>query len=128
MKIQQAIFTSSDRGQIKGYQLVAISDDIDRSILRELQRWSPSHMGDDDPAKWTINYFPVSEDHVAVTRTVLGGPEYSSRGGSQVVTLIAVLDNEQFAAYENNAMLVARSIGSRLAAGSESHANSPRSL
>ncbi len=109
MKIQQAIFSSSDRGQIKGYQLVAMSEDIDRSILRELQRWSPSHMADDDPSKWTINYFPVSQDRVAVTRTVLGGPEYSSRGGSQVVTLIAVLDNQQFAAYENNAMLVARS-------------------
>ncbi len=108
MKIQQAIFTSSDRGQIKGYQLVAISEDIDRNLSRELQLWSPSHLGDDDPAKWTINYFPVSQDHVAVTRTVLGGPEYSSRGGSQVVTLIAVLHNRQFSAYHNNAMLVAR--------------------
>lgn len=108
MKIQQAVFSSSDRGQIKGYQIVAMSEGIDRSILKELQRWSPSHMTDDDPSKWTINYFPVSEDRVAVTRTVLGGPEYSSRGGSQVVTLIAVLDNQQFAAYENNALLVVR--------------------
>lgn len=108
MKIQQAIFTSSDRGQIKGYQLVAMSEDIDRNIVRELQRWSPSHMDEDAPAKWTINYFPVSKDRVAVTRTILGGPEYSSRGGLQVVTTIAVLENEQFAAYDNNAMLVAR--------------------
>lgn len=108
MKIQQAIFTSSDRGQIKGYQLVAVSEDIDRSLSRELQLWSPSHLGEDDPAKWTINYFPISPDHVAVTRTVLGGPEYSSRGGAQVVTLIMVLHNQQFSAYYNNAMLVAR--------------------
>ncbi|MCA9160399.1 MAG: hypothetical protein KDA72_18840, partial [Planctomycetales bacterium] len=108
MKIQQAIFTSSDRGQIRGYQLVAVSEGIDRSLSRELHVWSPSHLGEDDPAKWTINYFPVSLDHVAVTRTVLGGPEYSSRGGAQVVTLIAVLHNQQFSAYDNNAMLVAR--------------------
>lgn len=108
MKIQQAIFTSSDRGQIRGYQLVAVSEDIDRSLSRELQLWSPSHLGEDGSAKWTINYFPISLEHVAVTRTVLGGPEYSSRGGSQVVTLIVVLHNQQFSAYNNNAMLVAR--------------------
>lgn len=108
MKIRQAIFTSSDRGPIKGYQLAAISDDMDRTILRELQRWSPSHMDEGAPTKWTINYFPVSDDYVAVTRTILGGPEYSSRGGFQVVTMIAVLENQQFAGYDNNAMLVAR--------------------
>jgi len=108
MKIQQAIFTSSDRGQIKGYQLVAMSDGIDRGISKELYRWSPSHMGNDDPTHWTINYFPVSKDCVAVARTVLGGPEYSGRGGLQVVTLIAVLHNEQFATYGNNAILVAQ--------------------
>ena len=108
MRIQQAIFTSSDRGQIKGYQLVAMSEGIDRSVAKELYRWSPSHMGDDDPANWTINYFPISEDLVAIARSVLGGPEYSSRGGLQVVTLIAVLHNKQFAAYDNNAMQVAK--------------------
>lgn len=108
MKIQQAIFTSSDRSQMKGYQLVAKSADIDRHTAQELHRWSPSQMGSDDPSMWTINYFPVSDDCVAVARTVLGGWEYSSRGGSQVVTLIAVLQNEQFAAYQNDAVLVAQ--------------------
>lgn len=108
MQVQQAIFTSSDRSQIKGYQLVAKSANIDRHIAQELHRWSPSQLGSDDPAAWTLNYFPVSEDEVAVSRTVRGGPEYSSRGGSQVVTLIAVLGNEEFAAYHNNAVLVAQ--------------------
>lgn len=107
MDIQQAIFTSADRGQIKGYQLVAKSDNIDRNIARELCRWSPSHIGNDDPGNWTINYYPISDEFVAVARTVLGGPEYSGRGGSQLVTMTAVLSNEQFAAYGNNAMLVA---------------------
>lgn len=107
MKIQQAIFTSLDRGQVKGYQLVAKSDDIDRSISRELHRWSPSHLGHADPSNWTINYFPICDESVAVARTVVGGPEYSSRGGSQVVTIIAVLSNQQFAAYDNNAIYFA---------------------
>ncbi len=107
MKIQQAIFTSSDRGQIKGYQLVAVSDDMDRDLSRKIQLWSPSHLGE-TPAKWTVNYYPISQDQVAVTRTALGGPEYSGRGGAQVVTLIAVLNNHQFSAYDNNAILVAR--------------------
>lgn len=108
MKIQQAIFTSSDRGQIKGYQLVAKSADIDRNLAQELCRWSPSQMASDDPERWTLNYFPVSEEFVAVSRTVLGGREYSGRGGSQVVTLIAVLHNDQFAAYQNSAVSVAQ--------------------
>ncbi len=122
MKIQQAIFTSSDRGQIKGYQLVATSPAIDRHVSKELHRWSPSHMADDDPANWTINYFPISDEFVAVARTVLGGPEYSSRGGLQVVTLIAVLDNRQFSAYDHNALLVAQTA---LALG---HLRLPRDL
>lgn len=108
MKIQQAIFTSSARGQIKGYQLVAASDGIERSLARELQLWSPSQVADDDPSQWTLNYYPVDADHIAVTRTVLGGPEYSGRGGTQVVTLILILNNQQFAAYDNHAVRVAQ--------------------
>ena len=45
---------------------------------------------------------------MAVTRTVLGGPEYSGRGGHQVVTLILVLREEQFQAYSCNPILVAK--------------------
>jgi hypothetical protein len=108
VKIQQAIFTSSARGQIKGYQLVATSDGIDRSLARELQLWSPSQVTEDDPAQWTINYYPVDAERIAVTRTVLGGPEYSGRGGTQVVTLILILNNQQFAAYNNHAVRVAQ--------------------
>lgn len=108
MQIQQAIFTSSDRGTMKGYQLVAKSAGVDRACAQELCRWSPSQMTSDDPSRWTINYFPVLDDHVAVTRTVLGGPEYSARGGIQVVTLILVLTNDQFANYGCNAVSVAR--------------------
>jgi len=108
VEIQQAIFTSSARGQIKGYQLVATSDGIERSLARELQLWSPSQVADDEPSQWTLNYYPVDAEHIAVTRTVLGGPEYSGRGGTQVVTLILILTNQQFVAYDNHAVRVAQ--------------------
>jgi hypothetical protein len=45
---------------------------------------------------------------VAVTRTVLGGPEYSGRGGTQVVTLILLLGRAQFESYCFDPIIVAR--------------------
>lgn len=106
--LEQAIFASSDRGSVKGYQLVCRSAGVDKALAQELCRWSPTQLPTDDPEDWTINYFPVTDDAVAVTRTVLGGPEYSGRGGTQVVTLILLLRDEQFASYAHNAMAVAR--------------------
>lgn len=107
MNVEQAVFASSDRGRIKGYQVVASSAGIDRSMIQELCRWAPTQIPSDDPKDWTINYFPISSDAMAVTRTVLGGPEYSGRGGTQVVTLILVLSDEQFMAYGCNPITVA---------------------
>ena len=108
MNLEQAVFASSDRGSVKGYQLVAKSQGIDRACSQELCRWAPTQMLSEDTSKWTINYFPVSDDSVAITRTVLGGPEYSSRGGTQVVTLILVLRDDQFHCYSCNPIAVAR--------------------
>lgn len=108
MKVEQAVFASSDRGSVKGYQLVAKSGGVDRACSQALCRWAPTQFPSDDPDHWTINYFPLSDDLVAVTRTVLGGPEYSGRGGTQVVTLILVLANEQFLSYGCNPIAVAR--------------------
>lgn len=109
MHVQQAIFTSTDRGQIKGYQLVAMSEGIDRHTAHELGRWSPSQVETDDSDHWIVSYYVVSEERVAVARTMLGGAEYSGRGNQQVVTSILVLDRGQFSAYENNALSVCRS-------------------
>lgn len=109
MHLQQAVFTSSSRGPIRGYHIVGKSRGIDESLEQTLFRWSPSQMSSNDPANWTINCYPASQQYTAVSRTVLGGPEYSSRGGVQVVTIIALLDQHQFSVYQNNAMLVAQS-------------------
>lgn len=107
-QVEQAIFASSDRGSMKGYQLVAKSPGIDRACAQELCRWAPTQLQADDDAHWTINYFPLSDQAVAVTRTTLGGPEYSSRGGIDVVTMILVLENEQFACYGSNPIALAK--------------------
>jgi hypothetical protein len=108
IKLEQAVFASSDRGRMKGYQLVSKSPGVDRESSQELCRWAPTQIPSDNPANWTINYFPISDETVAVTRTVLGGPEYSGRGGTQVVTLILLLTNEQFDSYSYNPIVVAK--------------------
>ncbi len=108
INVEQAVFASTDRGKIKGYQLVSQSDGVDRTIGQELCRWAPTRVSWSDPTKWTLNYFRVSDDAVAVTRTVLGGPEYSGRGGMQVVTLILVLRRAALASYGYNPIAVAK--------------------
>ncbi|MGB0599159.1 MAG: hypothetical protein ACPGLY_20945 [Rubripirellula sp.] len=108
INVEQAIFSSADRGAMKGYQLIARSAGIDREASNELCRWSPTRMIDDRPDHWCINAFPISGERVAVTRTVVGGPEYSSRGVSQIVTLILVLRDLQLSRYSYNPILVAK--------------------
>ena len=106
---EQAIFASSDRGRMKGYQVVAMSPGIDRGMVQEISRWAPTKLPSNDCKAWTVNYFPLSHETVAITRTVLGGPEYSGRGGIQVVTSILVLTNDQFIAYGCNAIALVES-------------------
>lgn len=108
MQVEQAVFASSDRGRMKGYQLVSKSPGVDREVSQELCRWAPTQMMSNDPDEWTINYFPVTPEFVAVTRTVLGGPEYSRRGASQVVTLILLLRDTQFEFYDYNPVAVSK--------------------
>lgn len=104
--VEQAVFASSARGSIKGYQLISKSSGVDRTCSQTLSRWAPTRVPSDNPDHWTINYFPVSDDSAAVTRTVLGGPEYSSRGCLQVVTMILVLQDQQLASYDFNPIAV----------------------
>jgi hypothetical protein len=107
MKVQQAIFASSDRGTMKGYQLVAKSDGIDRLMSKELCRWMPSRAASDDPNDWSINYFRINNDCYTIARSVLGGPEYSTRGATQLVTLALLLGDSQFASYDYDPIAVA---------------------
>lgn len=110
MQIEQAIFTSADSGPMRGYQLVARSPGVDRRLAQELCRWAPSHasLWGDGAMSWSLNYFPAGEDWVAITRTLYGGPEYSRRGGMQVVTTMLAMRLEQLSGYHFNPLAVAR--------------------
>jgi hypothetical protein len=91
-----------------GYQLVAKSSGVDRNCGQDLCRWAPTQPPSENPSDWTINCFPLSDDRIAVTRTALGGPEYSCRGGVQVVTLILLLKPQQFQQYDGDAITIAK--------------------
>jgi len=108
LSVEQAVFTSSDRGPMKGYQLVSKSPGIDRNLSQELCRWAPTKSSSENPDDWTLHCFPIADDFVAVARTTLGGPEYSGRGGTQVVTMILVFRNEQLEPFAFNPIAVAQ--------------------
>lgn len=110
MQVEQAIFTSADSGHMKGYQLVSRSPGIDRRLAQELCRWAPSHasLWSDGVKDWSLNFFPAGDDWVAITRTLYGGPEYSRRGGMQVVTMMLAMRVEQMAGYHCNPLAVAQ--------------------
>ena len=110
LQIEQAIFTSAEGATMKGYQIVARSPGIDRALAQQLCRWSPSHgsIGDENPDHWVLSTFPVADGQFVVARTVWGGPEYSDRGGTQVVTQLLVLREDQFARYQCNAFSLAQ--------------------
>lgn len=108
IKVEQALFASAERNTVRGYQLVAQSLGIDPAMAIEITRWSPTQLPDDAPRNWTISAWTLASGHVAITRTITGGPEYSDRGGAQIVTMILVLTPEQFRGYDCNAILVAR--------------------
>jgi hypothetical protein len=107
LPVQQAVFASSDRGNVKGYHLVAQSSGVDNDSALELTRWAPTQLPGDAPENWTISSWRLETGAIAVARTVYGGPEYSNRGGTQVVTLFLLLDQEQFLAYDCDAVSVA---------------------
>lgn len=108
LHVDQAVFASSDRGPVKGYQLVARSAGIDKDSSQELCRWSPTQFPSSDADHWMLGAFRLANGRVAVTRTVLGGPEYSRRGAAQVVTLMLLLHEQQFRHYACNAIAVAK--------------------
>lgn len=108
LSVEQAVFTSSDRGPMKGYQLVSKSPGIDRNLTQELCRWGPTKGASENPEDWTLHCFPITDDFVAIARTTLGGPEYSGRGGTQVVTIILVFRNEQLEPFAFNPIAVAQ--------------------
>lgn len=110
MRVEQAVFTSARTRRMCGYHLVARSPGIREEMAAPLSRWSPTHASllssGWDAA--SLSAFPLDEGWLAVARSVYGGPEYSQRGGLQVVTLILVLRRDHLAGYDDNPLLLAR--------------------
>jgi hypothetical protein len=58
-----------------------------------------------------LSFFPLGNEWFAVARSVYGAPEYSQRGGLQVVTMFLVLRREQWAGYDDNPLALATTVG-----------------
>jgi len=102
--IEQAIFTSARTDRKDGYQLVAWSPGIAAEDARELAVWGPAHdsMIADNPADVSVNFHPLGKSRYCISRTMLGQPEYSGRGGRQVYTHCLVLDRAGFLKLHND--------------------------
>jgi len=110
VQVDQAIFTSVQSGRVQGYQLAARSDGIDDRLAQMLTQWGPSHgaLSSTNPAAESLNFHPLDDDRFALSRTIYGGPEYSRRGGLQLMTRYALLDRRYLEQFAGNAMALMR--------------------
>ena len=110
MQVDQAVFTSAITRRARGYQLVSRSRGIEEDVARELWRWSPSHdsLIGGDPETASLNWFRLTGGQLALSRTFYGGPEYSGRGGLQVITHVLLMRREQLFGYDDDPLAVAR--------------------
>src|SRR5262245_21309602 len=109
MRAEQAIYTSARTRKARGYHLVAKSPGIDEGQARSLIQWCPSHasLSLPDTEATSLNFHPVTNGWVTLSRTMYGGPEYSSRGGLQIVTRALLVHCDQLAGYESDPITLA---------------------
>lgn len=97
IQVPQAIFASADSGPVKGYHLVAQTQGIAKQWRDCLSRWSPSRLPIDDNLTCGIfSSFLLDDGNFAIGRTFMGGPEYSERGGHQLITRYLIVSKKQF--------------------------------
>ena len=114
MQVEQITYGSLKRRKMKGYQIIGKSPGIDATMASAFCKWAPSHnsleVRDNQEATdaWGLSFFPLSDYHYAIARSVHGGPEYSGRGGLAVVTNALIMSRKQLAAYEFHGVDVAR--------------------
>lgn len=110
MLIEQAIFTSAETDRTQGYQLVRRSPGLSEADARELSLWGPSHdsLLERPGERTSVNFFRLESGSYSVSRTILGGTEYSGRGGEKVYTQFLVVPPEVLARFGNNAFAVLR--------------------
>jgi hypothetical protein len=110
MRAEQAVFTSARTSKSRGYHLISQSPGIDDEQARSLIRWCPSHAGlaSAEPDTSSLNFHPVTDGTLALSRTVYGGAEYSARGGLQIVTRILLVRDSALSGYQNDPATFAR--------------------
>ncbi len=116
VQVEQAVFTSSNRGAVEGYQLVAKSPGIDERAAHVIRQWSPTHsaLASKNISAQSINYFSIDKHRFAIGRTLYGLPEYSNRGSLQTVTQYLVTSIEHLQSFQGDVWTmysIARSMG-----------------
>ena len=110
MQVEQAVFTSLRSSRLQGYHLAARSPGIDSQLAADLTQWGPSHdsLSDSRLEADSLNFHPLGDGRFVLSRSVRGEPEYSGRGGLQIVTVMLVLRQEHVEAFEADALALAR--------------------
>ncbi|MCO8124655.1 hypothetical protein NHH03_23150 [Stieleria sp. TO1_6] len=114
MQVDQVTYGSVKRHRMNGYQIIGKSEGVDLTMSSTFCQWAPSHnsleVGQGHAAldAWGLSYFPLSEFHFVVGRSVHGGPEYSGRGGLSVVTSALVISRKHLMGFEFHAIELMR--------------------
>lgn len=110
MQLEQAIFTSAQTSQARGYHLVARSSGIDDELAQQLALWAPSESSliDRDLDADSLNFFAVADQWAAISRTVYAGAEYSDRGQFRIETNIVIVPQSDLAGYACDPLAIAR--------------------
>ena len=110
MWLEQAVYTSAKTRIGEGYHVVAKSTGVSSDMTKALNQLCPSHgaLQSTHAQFESLNFHALTGDNLAVSRTVHGGKEFSSRGGLQVVTLTVILKRHQLAGFDNNPFRLAR--------------------
>lgn len=108
--IEQAIFTSAETEHASGYQVIAASDGLGESELREIAAWGPSHgsLLSEGPEAASLNFHRLQSGRYCASRTVHAGPEYSERGGLRVYTQCLIVPPAVLARFAHNPFALLR--------------------
>ena len=110
VSFERGVFTSSGSSSVRGYHLVARSPGIDDDVAQALCQWSPTHDGlfDSSLSASALNYFLIGDRHFAISKSMVGGAEYSGRNALQTSTSILVGEREDLSNYGHNPVELAR--------------------
>ncbi len=111
IRFERAVFTSACTKSVRGYHLVAHSPGVNDDIAQALCQWSPTHNGlnDTELTATSLNYFPIDGEYFGISRSIIGGAEYSGRNALQTVTSILVGRLSDLELYDDNPLRLSKS-------------------